>query len=661
MTNARIHWAHLARSLACMLVLVVLVAFANSVVRAGRIAFAAEREASPSVLIVDSNLGDYDRLMLTWLGERHDVVDANDGITLATATEPTWWATGGGEGEAPSTFVLSAAPGNSIDANDVAWALDAIADFGAEGRTFVIGAGTCGLRVREYAENLAATKQSDRANIAGLAFLGTPHNGYEAQATYPLLNHWKSLANASGFAGEDLLPESSFLNALNAKTFPAVSKSLVVLGNVGDLGFGVCDGAGTMEDLTLGASVTDQIVVTQATATVSCEVNLSGSWLPATSAIDYPGKSVDTNLASRLSAMQCYENSPEVLAQVVEFYQSWFSQGAPVTHNASVLALDLSGSMLEDDNDGMPKIDGAREATEQYLRVVKACSRLPHAAPTDVTVLGFEESVRKVCAGYDDDALAAVARTDARRLAETNIGQVLEEAVSNLAASPRCAKRHITLLSDGASTMGPSNEAMLNGVVSEARRNHIVIDTVGFGNAGESNASFLKEVSKATGGTYYQASNAYELKVDFLKSYYGSLGMELKDEEVRLDKEQVIALGKADERTSALQVGVVTDGSKVQVMLEHEGKPLDGSTLEVVEAAGLTSILCEAPEAGEYSIRLSGGSGQAHVFAVKELGIASRREVNGEQADFSFVMLAAVAVGLVACIVALVIITRRRS
>ena len=660
MTNTQSRNLHPFHLLARTLALVAIMTLACTMARAGRLAFAAQHEPRPSVLVVDSNVGDHERLVRTWLGEQHDLLDAHDGLTLTTSRTPVWWAAGGGEGNPPSTFVLGAASQTPIDANAVVWALDAIADSGAEARTFVLATGTSGLRVREYAEGLGATKQSDRADVVGLGFLGTPHNGYEALVTYPLLTHWKSLADASGLATEDLLPQSTFINKLNGKTLPAVSKSLVVTGNVGDLGFGATDGAGTIADLTLPESVTDQIVTAQAEATVSCEANLSASWQPAVSEISYPGKSVDAGLAERLSAMYYYQNSPEVLQQVVEFYQSWFSQGAPVTHNASVLALDLSGSMLEDDQAGMPKIDGARVATEQYLRVVNASTRLPHAAPTEVSVLGFEESVYELATGYGDEALAAVGHADARRLAETNVGLVLEKAVSILEETPRCAKRHITLLSDGASTRGLSNEAMLAGVVREAKRNGIVIDTVGFGDAGESNEGFLKQVSKATGGTYYAAGNAYELRVDFLKSYYASLGMELVDQEVQPSEGKAFVLGTADERTSALQVGIVTDGPAAKVVLEHEGKPLDGAGVKVTQADGLTSILCESPVAGEYSIRIEGGD-HVHVFAVKELGIASRQEVSGEQADFSFVLLAAVGVAMVAGIVVLVVLTRGRS
>ena len=638
----------------------VLLALISLLVAPARVARAAQEEARPSVLVVDANVGDYDRLVLQWLGEKTSSVGEHKGQALTTTSAPAWWTAGGGSGKAPNTFVLGSNDARGLSADDIVWALDTIRSEGAEPRTLVVSLGLAGLRVREYVEDLASTNQSDRADIVGLAFLGTPHNGYGAMGTYPKLSLWADLADGVGLKASDLEPGSSYLKKLNQESFPKVSKTLAVTGNVGDLGFGLCDGAGTAADLAIGSSVSDQVVPVQAFATISREVNLSGAWMPASSNIDYPGTSVDGNLAERLSAMNCYTSSDEVISRLVEFYQSWYSQGAPVTHNSSVLALDLSGSMLEKTGDGRSKLDGAKDAAQEYLHAMQACTKLPHAAPTDVMTFGFEESLKDVSSGYDDAACKAIDSLDAKAISETNVGIALEEAVLRLKDAPRCARKHITLLSDGASTRGQSNEQMLSGVVSEAKRRGITIDTVGYGDTGESNAAFLKEISKATGGTYYEPCDGYELKVDFLKSYYGSLGLKLVDEELDAGTKTSLSIGKTDGRTSALQIGVVADGSAPQVKLECDGKVVPDSDYTTQQSAGLTSILCENPQPGAYAISVPKKSGRVHAFAVQELGIPSAKPIEGEQVDSGLIMLIILGVCVVVSVVLVIVLSARR-
>jgi threonine dehydrogenase-like Zn-dependent dehydrogenase len=139
----------------------------------------------PSVLVIDSCLGDYDLCTLHWVGEEPEVVAEGDHTMLVTSTDPAWWSEGGGTGDAPATFVLgTSAAGASVSADDIVWALDQIRASGAEPRTFVVAMGLTGLPLRQYAEGLAGTSQTSRADLVGMAFCGTPHGGCSALATY---------------------------------------------------------------------------------------------------------------------------------------------------------------------------------------------------------------------------------------------------------------------------------------------------------------------------------------------------------------------------------------------------------------------------------------------------------------------------------------------
>ena len=128
-------------------------AFALALLAPGRQALADVRDDVPSVLVIDSCLGDYDLCTLHWVGEEPEVVAEGDHTMLVTSTDPAWWSEGGGTGDAPATFVLgTSAAGASVSADDIVWALDQIRASGAEPRTFVVAMGLTGLPLRQYAE-----------------------------------------------------------------------------------------------------------------------------------------------------------------------------------------------------------------------------------------------------------------------------------------------------------------------------------------------------------------------------------------------------------------------------------------------------------------------------------------------------------------------------
>lgn len=607
------------------------------------------------MLIIDSNLGDFELSALHWLGKDTSTVAASDGLQLLTAEEPAWWS---GE-KAPATFLLGGATGSAISAESIVWALDAIRESGGEPKTFAVGMGATGLRLREYAEDLAPQKQSERADLVGVGFCGTPHNGYSAMGTYPEQELWEAIAKSIGLPVEDLEPGSAYLKQLNEGSLPAVMKVLNVNGSVGDLGFGLTDGAGTNADLALADSVSNQVVASQASATIAHMLNLTGKWEPFTSSINYSGRSVDAQLTERLSAISSYETSDEVGEIARDFYLSWFDGALPVTHNSNVLLLDLSGSMVEAIDASSDKLAAAKAAAKQYLQAMRECSALPQSPPMDVAVFGFNEVVGAVTEGYDEASAAALDGMVAQN--ETNIGIALEQALKTLASRPTCADKHILLLSDGESTRGMGDGEMLAGPVAKAAELGIVVDCIGFGDVGESDAGFLDQVASVTGGTYYQANDTYSLKVNFLKSYYSSLGLNLVDEEVAGNSGAATPIGATDDRTSALAIGIVGKSEVPAVKLLRDGSPVDASQYTVKEESGFAAIQYLSPVAGEYSLELSDNPDGSHVFAVRQQGIPRAAAIVGEQADYSLYLLIGAGVLLVIAVVAVVVRSSRKS
>lgn len=621
-------------------------------------AFAKSKSGAPSVLVIDAGLGDYEACSLHWLGKKAKVLATGNGFELATSSDPNWWADGGGKGAAPATFVLGCPTGTeALEVSDIAWALDQIGASGAERRTFVVAMGATGLRLREYAEDLGSVRQSSRADIVGMAFCGMPQNGYSALPLYPEMPLWETVAHSVGLTTADLTPGSAYLVSLNERALPAVTKSLMVNGIVGDLGFGRTDGLCVDADYALGTTVSDQSDKVEVDAVAGENCDLTSSWTPFTSEVNYPQRNIDPDLTERLSAKYGYETSGEVKRAVRAFYQEWFDR-APVTFNANTLLLDISGSMNDQIEPGTVKLQAAQHAAKEYLRAMQAVSKMPHAAPMSANVYGFALQTTTIASGYDKKACDAIDTMTAYD--ETDIGQALDKAVAALQNTPTCASRRIVLLSDGESTRGQSDAQVMAGAVARAKANGIVIDTIGFGSIGESDEGFLHGVSDATGGAYYSATDTFSLKIDFLKSYYTSLGLKLLDEEVKAGSPATIKLGSADQRTSALQIGIVAQKTSPTVKLKVNGKEPADLSYDVQEEYGLTTIQVLVPPMGEYTLEMSGDTGTLHVFAVQQEGIVTRSTSGGQKHDVGLYILIGGGAALIVGIMAVVLRSLRK-
>lgn len=623
------------------------------------VARADGQDARPSVLILDAGLGDYESCSLNWLGDNPSVVAQNGTLDLSTASSPLWWSASDGSA-APSTFLLGSPQGiGTIDADDIIWALDQIRESGAEGKTLVIAMGATGLPLRQYAEEMTSPTQASRADLVGFVFCGTPQNGYAAMEAYPDLTLWNDIAASAGLTAADLAPGSPYLKKLNSGAFPKACRVLSIDGSVGDLGFGPTDGiATTASDFELDPTLTSQSESIQVSATISRAKNLTGLWGPYTKAQgNQASNMVDGQLVERLSGMTSYENSPEVMSCVIDFYTTWFGDGSPITHGSNVLALDLSGSMLSTIGSGQSKLTAAKDATAGYLQTMRSYSELPLSAPTDVTVFGFNSSAWTIAQGYDEAAVQAVDALGAQ--GETNISAVLERAFSVLQDTPVCADRHILLLSDGASTQGMSASSMLASFVPRAKEADIVIDTVSFGSTGESNEAFLQDLSAQTGGTNYQTVDGYDLMVAFLQSYYASLGTALVDEELGAGSTSA-NIGFVDAGSGALQLGIVTEGEDPDVTITCDGVQTDQSQYTIFQDEGILSLQIMNPSRGDYSVEITGSPTKTHLFAVEQQGVSKGGNIVGQTTDYSLIIIIVAGAALIA-LLAFAIVRARKS
>lgn len=622
----------------------------------------------PSVLLVDSSLGDLNAFKLNWLGDKTEVVANKGDINLLTTDAPLWWSAlvssddksqSHGtvrETPAPATFLLGSTSQRPIEAADIIWALDEIAKSGAQPKTFIVAVGASGLQARLYAEDLAQVTQSSRADLVGMAFFGTPQQGYSQALEYQKLSLWPDLASASNLEAKDVLPNSDFLNELNSHSLPSIVKSLQVNGSIGDMGFGSTDGAAVQSDFDIPQSVSTQIQSTTVRSTISQQVGLSFYWMPYSNKDRQDAKPVDANIAERLSAMESYVTSVDVQIQTREFYDTWFADGAPVTHISSVLTLDLSGSMLETLGNGQTKLEAAKQAANDYLQVVDVRSGMPCVVPTDVTVLGFDTSVTTITTGTDKKSREAVNKV--KTGGDTDVGKALQASLDALSKAPANADKRILFLSDGMSTAGMSNDKILSGPVKKAKAAGVPIDTVAFGKVDQSDIDFLKEIAKRTGGNFYESTDTYSLKVSFLKAYYSALGLNLVDTETNPATEATTVLGNLSSNTLSLEIGVLVDGKTPGFKILCNGAQLtDKDYTSQMENDGLLTIQLKNPAPGQYSLVLDSQAKRAHVFAVEQLDLLVKPSASIEAPDNTQLYIIAIIVAFSVAVILVVVFT----
>ncbi|MDR1412355.1 MAG: VWA domain-containing protein [Actinomycetes bacterium] len=483
---------------------------------------------TPSVLLVDASLGDLDLFRFHWLGADATTLASDAHLTLETALAPSLW-----QGEAststsassaatsaatqPATFLLGSSAAEPITAEDIVWALDKIAKSGACPKTVIVSVGVTGLQTRRYVADLATTRQSDRADVVGLVFLGTPHGGYRVQERYPRLKLWNRLTTAAGFDRGDVVPNSALLTEIDARPIPAIIKTLNVRGVVGDIGFGSTDGALEPGDMEIPENICAQQTEVQARATISQAIDLSAQWETATKWGGQKTDAVDAKLVERLTAIDSYASSAEVKSAVREFYRQWFNAPAPITALASVLTLDTSGSMLQKLDKRDTKLAAAKTAATDFLKAVAAHKAEPLTFPEQVEVLGFNTRIESVATDANKTSISAV--SDIHAAGNTDMEKGLNAALKILDSVPLCADKHILLLSDGVPTRGKTGKALLAGPVQKAADAGISIDTLAFAGAGQADVKFLKKIAQATGGNFYQSGDTKSLSDNFITIY----------------------------------------------------------------------------------------------------------------------------------------------
>ena len=195
----------------------------------------------------------------------------------------------------------------------------------------------------------------------------------------------------------------------------------------------------------------------------------------------------------------------------------------PLPPTATILVMDVSGSMGWRWKGGL-KIESAKKAALEFIEEVT------HEAQTrggqhKIGVVAFSNGASLLLPLTSDYNRAKQVIISLNATNWTNLGAGLTTALAEMDKIPNTAQRFVILLSDGETNTGLSRDQILSGPVLDARRKHICIHTVAFGDPGDIDESFLQKVAYGSGcGSYSYASTPFELFATYIKLRHQSLG-----------------------------------------------------------------------------------------------------------------------------------------
>ena len=160
-----------------------------------------------------------------------------------------------------------------------------------------------------------------------------------------------------------------------------------------------------------------------------------------------------------------------------------------------VFAIDSSGSMSENDADGLRKT-----LTKELINQLDS-------SKDKLSIIDFDDEVQVSTALTNDFKSVEKDIENINSSGGTYIPDALKAGVNKLLEDKQSKNRkYIFVLTDGEDSKNPGND--YNQVIDKARKNNIAIYTIGLQNA---NQALLRRVADGTGGKFYFAQDATEL------------------------------------------------------------------------------------------------------------------------------------------------------
>ena len=305
--------------------------------------------------------------------------------------------------------------------------------------------------------------------------------------------------------------------------------------------------------------------------------------------------------------------------------------------SATALAVDVSGSMKDDDPGGGSKMDASKRALDTFLRML----RIENQAMLNANMVGLVTFTNSA-------SIQTALTTDARQVEDlvrslspqqgTNIAQGLQVSIQQLDAHTDIPIRVIILLSDGIPTTSLDGsvyaydrasyeqvrQEVLSGPVAQAAQSGYCIHVIGLGDVNQTaqlndgtivpslDEDLLKQIAQGSGcGEYFLARNATELVKLYIKIRHASIGTVVAEADGVVQPNQttspvpfMVAAGQ-----DMLFASVDHEGSKIELVLtDPQGRIVDASypNAQLMSEDTLEILLVNSPTAGLWKLAVFG-------------------------------------------------------
>ena len=318
------------------------------------------------------------------------------------------------------------------------------------------------------------------------------------------------------------------------------------------------------------------------------------------------------------------------------------TESAPsVNASRTVLLVDLSGSMIDPDETGVAKMDGARSAINQLLDLINLINQTGNSGyQSQVGLVTFNNTV--VHTLEPSTNLGPIRSTIAQANPDggTNMSAGLAASIELLNRSDRQARKSIILLSDGIPTITLDGNEEIDDqqvIAQEVKDinwgtidNQICLFTIGFGNItspddAEFGDALLSDLANQSGcGKSFRARESNQLESVFLDVWHASNGKILLNENYAAAGSQFNPSWKFEvpSRQANLFITVTSGDTNLSVTLQDRK-----GTLYTMASPALTSarsgntllVMIHEPQNGDWDMKIQGVDGSAPVsdYAVK--------------------------------------------
>jgi Mg-chelatase subunit ChlD len=288
----------------------------------------------------------------------------------------------------------------------------------------------------------------------------------------------------------------------------------------------------------------------------------------------------------------------------------------------TVLVLDTSGSMNDQDASGTVKLDAAKAAAKNLLRMMASQNDAGLSTVNQAGIVEFYDSANVAMRPTTDMNAAINALDSLYATGGTGMPKGLRMALDLFPTNPTDVSI-IILLSDGLPNIGLNDEqdeavvrAQVLDQATEAGRRGICLYTIGLGDpaAGTIDEGFLQQVASNSGcGKYYNARNAGDLAKIYLELGHGSTGQILLNKSGRIRQNETVIIDNVQvpDNQETMLFSLNWPGSQLEAELrDPNGVVVNSQTyptgVYITTTETLISIIVQNPHPGLWSVSARG-------------------------------------------------------